>query len=627
MKILSMTATFGKLENETLTFSEGLNVITAPTEWGKSTWCAFLAAMLYGIDTRERTKGDNLADKERFLPWSGRPMEGTLRIIHQGRDITIQRQSRGRVPMGDFKAWETETGLPVRELTAENCGLTLLGVEKSVFLRTGFLRFSDLPMKADDALRRRLNALVTTGDESGSAELLGSKLRELKNRCRHNHTGLIPECQSQIQKMQEQLSECRSLQQQHDALMTRLEDQQTRYDALENHRRNLEWQESQAHQQRIAEARASLRTANTLERTLTAACAENPDILSVKAKIKQAKDLLEDTELGVEAPPTTSPAVVATAIASAVILVSALLMADQGLLLPCLAMAGVMLFVCLCLHGRSRRKLLWYNIENNRRLAKRDELMKLIASWEQHLRALNELDHTRDNINHTREYLGTLEALSRQAEAPTEEDELTLSREETMQSLGEISTHLERTRHKLAQLQGRMEMLPDEEQLQRSLSQARHRLSELERTRVAIGFAQNALETAMQELQRQFAPRITRRAEFFLARLTGGAYSRIAIDDNLSILSAREGESTLRTPNWRSEGTGDQMYLALRLAVWEVLSEESPLILDDALVRFDQGRMEKAMELLTELSQNRQVLLFSCQQREKEYVSHLVNIE
>ena len=69
------------------------------------------------------------------------------------------------------------------------------------------------------------------------------------------------------------------------------------------------------------------------------------------------------------------------------------------------------------------------------------------------------------------------------------------------------------------------------------------------------------------------------------------------------------------------------MYLALRLAVWEVLSEESPLILDDALVRFDQGRMEKAMELLSDLSQNRQVLLFSCQQREKEYVSHLVNIE
>ena len=56
MRICSMTATFGKLEGETLEFTPGLNLISAPNEWGKSTWCAFLLAMLYGIDTRQRAK-------------------------------------------------------------------------------------------------------------------------------------------------------------------------------------------------------------------------------------------------------------------------------------------------------------------------------------------------------------------------------------------------------------------------------------------------------------------------------------------------------------------------------------------------------------------------------------------
>ena len=51
MRIYSMTATFGKLEHQTLTLEPGLNVIHAPNEWGKSTWCAFLLTMLYGIDT------------------------------------------------------------------------------------------------------------------------------------------------------------------------------------------------------------------------------------------------------------------------------------------------------------------------------------------------------------------------------------------------------------------------------------------------------------------------------------------------------------------------------------------------------------------------------------------------
>ena len=66
MKILSMTATFGKLSNQTLTLESGLNVIEAHNEWGKSTWCAFLMAMLYGIDTGSRTKTGFLADKEHY---------------------------------------------------------------------------------------------------------------------------------------------------------------------------------------------------------------------------------------------------------------------------------------------------------------------------------------------------------------------------------------------------------------------------------------------------------------------------------------------------------------------------------------------------------------------------------
>ena len=80
MKILSMTATFGKLDGETLELNPALNIQSAPNEWGKSTWCAFLSAMLYGVDTRERTTREQLADKERYLPWTGKPMSGTMLV-------------------------------------------------------------------------------------------------------------------------------------------------------------------------------------------------------------------------------------------------------------------------------------------------------------------------------------------------------------------------------------------------------------------------------------------------------------------------------------------------------------------------------------------------------------------
>ena len=64
------------LDGAVLDPGPGLTVITAPNEGGKSTWAGFWKAMLYGIDTRERDKSGFLADKTRYLPWSGAPMAG-----------------------------------------------------------------------------------------------------------------------------------------------------------------------------------------------------------------------------------------------------------------------------------------------------------------------------------------------------------------------------------------------------------------------------------------------------------------------------------------------------------------------------------------------------------------------
>ena len=255
MRIYAMTATFGKLEHETLTLKPGLNIIEAPNEWGKSTWCAFLTAMLYGLDTRAKTTKNTLADKERYAPWSGAPMSGRIDLNWQGRDITIERRTARRIPLGEFRAYETHTGLPVPELTAANCGQALLGVEQTVFRRAGFIRFSDLPVTQDDALRRRLNALVTTGDESGAAEHLGRELKELKNRIRYNRSGLLPQLDAQREELESKLQELEHLTQQCKKLKIRLKELHQWQQQLENHRDSLHYAAAQLDAQRIAQAR------------------------------------------------------------------------------------------------------------------------------------------------------------------------------------------------------------------------------------------------------------------------------------------------------------------------------------------------------------------------------------
>ena len=619
MKILSMTATFGKLDGETLRLKPELNILSAPNEWGKSTWCAFLTAMLYGIDTRERTTKEQLAEKERYQPWSGKPMSGTMRVLWKGKDITIQRRARGRVPMGDFLAWETQTGVSVPELTAENCGQQLLGVEKSVFLRTGFLRFSDLPVRQDEELRRRLNSLVTTGDETGDAELLGTKLQELRNRCRHNQTGLIPQCQTELRQLQEQLWECQRLRSQHDALAGQVRGMEAELQELENHRQWLDFADAEAHRERVDQAEKAAKAAERLVTTLEEKYAKIPEKEELRKKLEQDRDRLDYLRLNIEEKPGSPLPIILTAFLAAMLLIGAVLMADDGMLIPCVVMGIVCLVVCFALAGRRRQKQIWYNIDQARRINKTQDLEKSIAAREEQLGTYADLKAAKENAVAARGHLDALSAVEVPEEEPEAEDTLALSREETHHAIGELTGKLSRTRMQLGQCRGRMEHLPEPELLQRRLSQTRRRMNELELTRQAIDCALDALQTARMELQRRFAPEIAQRTGYFLSRLTGGVYDRIHIGDDLSVQAARSSETTLRSPQWRSEGTGDQMYLALRLAVWEVVARECPIILDDALIRFDQERMERALELLKELGEDRQILLFSCQEREKEY--------
>ena len=134
---------------------------------------------------------------------------------------------------------------------------------------------------------------------------------------------------------------------------------------------------------------------------------------------------------------------------------------------------------------------------------------------------------------------------------------------------------------------------------------------------VALELALATLEQASAELQRRFAPKITEHTQEIFRRLTGGKYRRLNLAQDLSLHAGAEGEDILRSQLWRSDGTVDQLYFALRLAVARELTPEAPLILDDALIRFDEQRLAAALEILGEEANTKQVILFTCQQREQ----------
>jgi DNA repair exonuclease SbcCD ATPase subunit len=123
------------------------------------------------------------------------------------------------------------------------------------------------------------------------------------------------------------------------------------------------------------------------------------------------------------------------------------------------------------------------------------------------------------------------------------------------------------------------------------------------------------LEGATVEFQRSFAPRLETRIAHALRVVTSDRYQQVQVDPTDLGLSVYSPESTGWVSAERlSNGTRDLIYLAMRIAVSDLLSnskEPLPLLLDDPFVHFDSTREQNAIAYLCEIAKEYQVLFFS----------------
>ena len=206
--------------------------------------------------------------------------------------------------------------------------------------------------------------------------------------------------------------------------------------------------------------------------------------------------------------------------------------------------------------------------------------------------------------------------MAKTVEPPKAADELTLTESQPDAQLTNARFEQRQQQLELGQCQGKAEAIGQESMLRARLDTLNRRIARLEDTYYALEMAQEALREATTTLQRRVAPRISKRTQELFSKLTSGRYQRITLGEDLSLNACAQEEDTLRPAQSRSDGTLDQLYLALRLAVAEELTPSAPLVLDDALVRFDDDRLKVALEILKEAAQQKQVILFTCQERE-----------
>lgn len=186
---------FGCLSGVVIEPSDGINLIEADNESGKSTLAAFIKFILYGFSS---TRSQSIAENERklYIPWNGTRAFGSIVFSAPGGRFRVARAydlpSKETVEMTDL-----QTGREVfRSLVP---GEVLLGVPEEVYQKSAYFRQLFQSKNGDESLADQVRNLVFSADERISAANAEKRLREaeaeLKNR---QNRGVIPELEAQL---------------------------------------------------------------------------------------------------------------------------------------------------------------------------------------------------------------------------------------------------------------------------------------------------------------------------------------------------------------------------------------------------------------------------------------------
>ncbi len=230
--------------------------------------------------------------------------------------------------------------------------------------------------------------------------------------------------------------------------------------------------------------------------------------------------------------------------------------------------------------------------------------------------AVSEIELFEAKILAGREHLSAVEEMS--AQIQSEATSLLAEEKEISAALTEVrvaAARLETARESLLQ------HVPDESRLEEQGRLIRERIYRLTTRYDAITTAREALNRAYTDMEHDFVPRVNERTAEYFSGLTGQAYSALRVDREFSAELMAAGGNAYKSLDYYSGGTVDQLYFSLRLAIGDLIrqSEESlPLLLDDTFVQYDDKRALIAMRLIQKLAGERQVFLFTCQERMSE---------
>jgi uncharacterized protein YhaN len=190
--------------------------------------------------------------------------------------------------------------------------------------------------------------------------------------------------------------------------------------------------------------------------------------------------------------------------------------------------------------------------------------------------------------------------------------------EELNLNLARVSRELDKLLEERGLIKASIEELSTSSKLQELRLDVQSLMSEIERLLFSWrvdAFSEYLLAEALKKVGESAFKNVSISASDIFSSITLGMYSEVNLGAKGSSVVVKDRAGKTLEPSQLSQGTVEQLYLSLRLALAKVSKDSFgslPILLDDVLVNFDKERARAILKVLAEMSKENQVLYFTC---------------
>ncbi len=563
---------FGKLKNVNIDFSNGINLIKGKNEAGKSTLADFIRVVLYGISKNKNGKA--YSDYEKYLPWGNGDFSGKIEYELDGKTYSLRRDfSKNKVTIYDEFNNDITDEFSKSKSKGSNIGFDQLGIDEETFVNSTLVRQNQISVDSlsQNTIIQKLGNAIQTGDESLSYDEIQKKLDKI---------------------LREEIGTERTTTKPKFLLKKDIYDLEIKKDRLELKRKRNETIREE--QERIINEKVELdkelkdsKLIDEINEKYDKEIQDEKRLFDIEQEKKNEEKEKKERRRWINK--TIDIVLISVMFIS---LIVTLIIKNHLILalitLP-IAVAALLLDYKYSFKEEIEADTDNFDLitEDIKKKKKKELTAKEKLGVSKTITDMRTLD--------LKKHIIELEENIKSKELEYHKYEI--EKDSLKENLGELNETIEDLAYKKEEYN---KLLEKEEVMQ-------------------IGI--DKLKDAYDEIKKAIIPRLEEDIKYNISKTTGGKYKDIKYNDNTGILCQNEyGE--LITIDKLSGGTIDQIYLGFRMAVADKY-EHLPLIFDDTFVFFDEDRLENILKTISEMSEDKQIIILTCSDREEEELKKL----